>query len=202
MRLQQTNQLSKNNTHSAFATGSNPKGASFRGQSTSTKPPCICGDSHWYSDCHYRVPEKRPTGWTANPTKQKKVNEALQNAEKKTSVDKALQRSKDQASTKSVTSTQQSTPSSGGATTGGTVATTSTNANLGSFSAFSSSSYPLKDSWILDNGLDTHVCNSSMRSQFIQTRLSEPHDNLTAGTQTIPIESFGTVDITIQTPTG
>lgn len=130
------------------------------------------------------------------------MNKALQNAEKKTSVDNALQKSKDQASTKSVTSTQQSTLTSEGTTTGGTVTTTSTNANLGLFLTFFSSSYPLKDSWILDNGLDTHVCNSSMQSWFIQTRLSEPHDNLTAGTQTIPIESFRTVNITIQTPTG
>ena len=130
------------------------------------------------------------------------MNKALQNAEKKTSVDNALQRSKDQASTKSVTSTQQSTLTSEGATTGGTVTTTSTNANLRLFLTFSSSSYPLKDSWILDNGLDTHICNSSMQSWFIQTRLSEPHDNLMAGTQTISIESFGTVNITIQTPTG
>ena len=62
MRLQQTNQLSKNNTYSAFATGLNLKDAFFRGHSTSTKPPCICRDVYWYSDCHYFVPKKRLTG--------------------------------------------------------------------------------------------------------------------------------------------
>lgn len=41
-----------------------------------------------------------------------------------------------------------------------------------------------------------------MRSRFTQTRAAGPLDTLTAGTQSIPIERFGTLEITICTPAG
>ena len=41
-----------------------------------------------------------------------------------------------------------------------------------------------------------------MLSRFTKTCLPEPDDKLTAGTQSIPMECSGTVNITIHTPTG
>ena len=59
----------------------------------------------------------------------------------------------------------------------------------------------LKGSRILDNGSNSHVCNNTMLSRFTKTRDAGPLDTLTAGTQTIPIECFGSIQITMKAPT-
>lgn len=59
----------------------------------------------------------------------------------------------------------------------------------------------LRTSWILDNGSNSHVCNSTMFSRFTKAKEAEPSDTLRAGTQVIPIECFGNVQITIKAPT-
>lgn len=59
IRLPKINQPSESNTHSAFAANSTKlsNNASFRGQPLSGPPkPCVCGDTHWFSDCYYLVP--------------------------------------------------------------------------------------------------------------------------------------------------
>ncbi|MCJ1463981.1 hypothetical protein MMC07_002591, partial [Pseudocyphellaria aurata] len=64
--------------------------------------------------------------------------------------------------------------------------------------AVNSTAYSLNNCWILDNGTDTHMCNETMHSRFTQTHPAYPDDQLTAGTQSIPIKCFGTLAITIQ----
>lgn len=188
-------------SHSAFSTNtSSSSNATFRGQTAHSlsKPqkPCICGDTHWYSDCFYLLPEKRPAGWTSKATKQKKVDDAMKNDQIRAKIEKALQRHKDWANR-----------SSGGASAEPNIASRETAAprepqhvqgafaTQGSFAT--GPSYHLQGSWILDNGSDTHVCNSTMLSRFTKTHSSHPDDHLTAGTQSLHIECFGTIDITI-----
>ncbi len=68
------------------------------------------------------------------------------------------------------------------------------------YTVSNSSDYNLRDSFILDSGAMVHVCNSCKYFSTI-TPASED-DLLYAGNTVIPIEGFGSVDITVQTPAG
>lgn len=89
-------QPSKGNTHSAFTANSSasskPQAASFRGQQLSDMRPCVCGDTHWLADCPYLVQKVRTKGWTANPAKQKRVDEFLWDEEIKAWVTQTLEK--------------------------------------------------------------------------------------------------------------
>ena len=69
-----------------------------------------------------------------------------------------------------------------------------------SYAASNSSDYNLRDSFILDSGATAHVCNS--RKRFISFTPATEDDLLYAGNTVIPIEGFGSVDVTVQTPAG
>lgn len=73
--------------------------------------------------------------------------------------------------------------------------------SLGAFTAstYSASTYPLRDSCILDSGATNHVCNSRTRFQEYTTAIDK---FLYAGNAQIPIDGFGSVTIKIQTPNG
>ena len=95
VRLHQTQKNKNNNTHSAFATEQKKEGqgATFNGQKT--PPKCLCGSVHWYNDCYYLVPEKRPSNWTSRPQIQTQIDEAMKDQQLKAKVEKSLQRSKE-----------------------------------------------------------------------------------------------------------
>ena len=120
IRLHQFDHPEKDESHSAFATGDANSLPTFRGQSVPFKSRCICGDTHWFSDCYYLVPDIRSKGWNPKPDQQKKVNDQLLNPQIKAKVDKALQRHKDRqnkisggaSATPAATSTTGETPSS------------------------------------------------------------------------------------------
>jgi hypothetical protein len=61
-------------------------------------------------------------------------------------------------------------------------------------------SYELKDSWILDSGANSHVCNNSTRFNF--DRKASKSDRLISGKTEYQIEAFGSVEITIQSLKG
>ena len=79
---------------------------------------------------------------------------------------------------------------------------------LGSFTTYSSfqtesmADYKLYNTWTLDGGSDTHVCNDESRSNWAKTRDAQPGDQLFAGKTSYPIEAFGTVTIHVDTPDG
>jgi transposase InsO family protein len=66
--------------------------------------------------------------------------------------------------------------------------------------AVEQNSFPLRNTWILDSGADSHVCND--RTRFTIERLANEDDVLIAGKTTYSIEAFGSVIITIRTPSG
>ena len=191
--------------HTAFATKSST-GASFRGQSQGQShplqptKPCVCGDTHWILDCLYLVPGKRSQGWQPNSTKQKKVTDALQDSRTKAWVDRIFKKKKRYDNNRS-----QNQPSSSSSTP--TAGATNQSTESGAFictiqsAAFPSATESMRTSWILDNGSNSHVCNSTMFSRFTKTKDAFPSDTLRAGTQIIPIESFGTIRISILAPT-
>ena len=111
----------------------------------------------------------------------------------KAKVEKSLQRSKEIQQSKGTKTTYTNTNT----TEKGLGAFTSTKTS----SSFSADSYKIKSSWILNNGSNIHVCNNTMKSRYTQERKSM-REYLTAGTQRLAIESYGTVKITVSTPTG
>ena len=67
-----------------------------------------------------------------------------------------------------------------------------------SLSAFSidRDSYELKNTWILDSGANSHVCNDLTR--FVQTRVATESDRIVSGKTIYQIKAFGTVEIIVQ----
>jgi hypothetical protein len=61
-------------------------------------------------------------------------------------------------------------------------------------------SFPVRNTWILDSGADSHVCND--RARFTFERQANEDDVLIAGKTTYPIEAFGSVIIKIRTLSG
>lgn len=66
----------------------------------------------------------------------------------------------------------------------------------------SAAAWPLQGSWILDNETNSHVCNRTMYSSFTKTHDAGSTNNRRAGTQVIPVECFGTIQISINSPIG
>ena len=160
----------------------------------SKKWPCICGLEHKLSECLYLIESKRPQGWTADPEVQKKVDEKLKQPGVKKAVDNVRQyiaKGKEkERETKEHSTTSAS--SEGTAKAGVFMAA--------SYSASNSSDYSLQESFILDSGATVHVCN--LRNRFISFTPASEDDVLYAGNMVIPIEGFGSVDVTVQTPAG
>src|SRR6266487_3203976 len=72
------------------------------------------------------------------------------------------------------------------------------------FSAYSApepcSQYALANSFILDSGAIVHVCNN--RTRIRNLRPAHSDDYLLAGKDTIPIEGFGSVEISVERESG
>ena len=60
--------------------------------------------------------------------------------------------------------------------------------------------YELRDSFILDSGVNLHVCNNQERFQEFQPASQD--DCLLAGNATIAIKGYGTVNVTLKGPKG
>jgi hypothetical protein len=68
------------------------------------------------------------------------------------------------------------------------------------YSTSNPSDYNLWDTFILDLGVTVHVCNSLDWFQTVSP--ASESDLLYVGNMIIPIESFGSVDIVVQSPVG
>jgi hypothetical protein len=60
--------------------------------------------------------------------------------------------------------------------------------------------YELQNTWILDPGADTHVCNNE--EDFTFSYPAAEDDYLIAGGNFEKIQAYGTVTITVDTPNG
>lgn len=216
----------KTGDHSAFATNQTKKtnqtgSSTFRGNQLPT-PKCICGKIHWYPDCFYLNPKKqRPNGWTEHSETRQKIDEALKNPAIKDKVQTSLakrlaaeqrqaeqssQANKPDTSTTSTTSTNSGTSSTSG--TSGKVFSAKFHSHT-SGKVFSTSlkfhnpkSLSLREVFILDTGADLHVCNSSMLHCYTKQVDAHPDDRIEAGTELIPVKSYGLVKISFDTPHG
>src|SRR5487761_55819 len=64
--------------------------------------------------------------------------------------------------------------------------------------AFTIDRYPLKNSAILDSGTTIHIFNEI--SRFTNFRTADPRDFVWAGTERVPIQGYGNVDIEVTAP--
>lgn len=71
-------------------------------------------------------------------------------------------------------------------------------ANIASIDA--TAEYQLRNCYLLDSGADEHVCND--RSRFLTFTPAAKGDYLVAGDTTIPIQGYGTIEITARRKDG
>lgn len=110
--------------------------------------------------------EKQPKGWNPSPAKQTKINKSLQNKRTKSWIDRVLQKHKN--------SNNKSPNTSRGASANTITPTLSTQtadamqpvildrSTFTVHTSLESLSFTFKDSWILNNGSDSHVYNSTI----------------------------------------
>ena len=75
-----------------------------------------------------------------------------------------------------------------------------TNVVPSSYSVDKVINYEIFNCWILDSGSNIYVCNDP--SRFKKTYATTSNDYLVSGSTTYLIKAYGTVDITINLPTG
>ena len=177
-----------------------------RGNSPSVpSKECICGKMHWYSKYYYINESLRPNNWTPDPKIVKKVNEAIKDPQVKKSIEnaKAKMIARRQASTPLIpaelpsessalkifaTKWHHSDPITAG------------KHQASSYSVLKANNYDIVNCWILDSGSNIHVYNDSSRFKITHSTTAE--DYLISGSTTYPIEAYGTVTITVTSPTG
>ena len=189
----------KGGEHSAFAAGrsqseNSSSSATYRGKRQFT-PTCLCGVKHFYPDCSYYNPEKRPVNWVEKPEVRQKITDSLKNSEVLERVNKALARWKaEKASSSSSTAPASSTTTAPSvALAKGIFATT--------FKVLATKS-SIRELIILDSGADIHVCNEAMKQHYTKDREADPSDRVMAGGEEMAIESYGTLNVDVDTPTG
>ena len=64
--------------------------------------------------------------------------------------------------------------------------------------AFSNAVYPLRDSFLLDTGADTHVCNNRDRLENLEH--VHPPEYIRAGDSVVAIEGYGTLEVQGRSP--
>lgn len=166
-----------------------------------TPPKCLCDELHFFSQCPYLIRQQRPKNWVANEQIQKQVEEKMAKSPRvrdviTTARKKANQQhSRAQNSRNKTKQTSELQEDSSQQQKQTTTATTT----LTSF-AVDQSNYELRDTWILDSGANSHVCNDRTRFKF--ERVATEDDKLVAGKAVYSIEAFGSVEITVKTLTG
>ncbi|SLM34143.1 Ribonuclease H-like domain [Lasallia pustulata] len=212
LRLKAIYQPNKSTTHTAFAaeatntataskldasksdtskSEASKSKASYKGNKKD-KPDCLCGWKHFYNECYYLNETTRPSSWSPNAETQARVDEAMKEPKVKKFVEISLQRSRDFQAKKSNDNdnnkAREAHPSFSAAV------------SRGSYSTGTKTS--IYDSWILDSGSDTHLCNKSMENRYKQQRLAEPGDTVASGTPVLPIHSYGTIIVSAKGPNG
>ena len=115
-------------------------------------------------------------GGHSNPKIAKKIDEPLKDPKIKANIDSARKRkdTREQASTLT--------------------------AKLPTEPEINANNYDVANCWILASASKIHVCNDP--SRFNTTHSSTSDDHLISGSTTYPIQAYGTVDITLTSPTG
>ena len=141
-------------------------------------PPknCVCGKPHWYTNCFYLIESMRPKKWHSDPKIVKKIDEALMDPKVKANINKARRRKNPGEQALTLTTELPTEPQ------------------------IKANDHDIMNSWILASASNIHVCNDP--SRFNTTHSTTSNDYLISGSTTYPIQAYGTVDITVTSPTG
>ena len=163
--------------------------ATYQSSSHSSSPSnaprtkCLCGNSHWFSNCWYLNPDRpRPSNWRPNKQTKSRIEQALQDPKIKEQVDRALQQDKDRQdkqASKQQEDVQVSVP-------------VYTNASAASQDDVTTS--PLFSKVILDNGSDCHIVNQAMESNGRLTNRRQPPKNAVVWSGTSRMKPTAVVD--------
>ncbi|KAK2669851.1 Ribonuclease H superfamily, partial [Fusarium oxysporum f. sp. vasinfectum] len=63
-----------------------------KGSNRRSKPSCLCGKKHYYSECYYLSKAARPNGWKPNKDIEHKINQKLEDPVLKEKVNRSLER--------------------------------------------------------------------------------------------------------------
>ena len=190
--------------HSAFAAGKQGKqtgsAATFRGNKANA-PACVCGRKHWYGDCFYYNPAIKTPNWKENSEIRDKVNETLKDPavvkRVKTSIAKAAAMKKKDKETATASSSPavRETPSESESKDKEPYMTFATFSVLATKSSVNSIV-------VLDCAADIHVCNEAMKHRYTKERDAGWDDRVLAGDHNIRIESYGSMNVDVDTSTG
>lgn len=220
-RLKASRKIHATGSHSAFPASQESQRPSFNNQNQPGRQAsfrnqiqpqeCLCGLVHWFSECNYLNPTKRPFNWKSDPETARRVNEAMKDENTKAWVEKALRKNQEYEKDRNNHSGNLGNAGSEKSGSGGASAFPAGGAyeenpeySHGAFTATASpisSNYPLQKSWILDNGANIHICNKSMLHRFRKTRDAE-NEEVLAGENRSKIEAYGEVEISIDAPGG
>lgn len=170
--------------HAGFAT--------FQGQGPDSQSPqkspsraCVCGQSHWYSQCPYLNQTIRQTGWKASPGVEKAIEDKMKsNPRIKANVEKFKRKLQNHGSNQATLNAQANTEPP--------VLTMALFASTAYIT--SQPKWDLYDSFILDSGATTHICHTRNRFNNFQPTSEQL---ITAGAP-LEIQGYGDVTITVQ----
>ena len=163
--------------------------ASTRGTTTKATKPCLCGMTHLFKECFYLMEHLRKPNWTPKADLEKKVQLKLKDNERLRGIVERIRQSSLKTQNKGEEKYDKSSKPADD-TKDGPVA---------SF-AVGGTSFKLENCWILDSGADVHICNE--QSRFVFDRIASDDSILFSGKTIYQIEAYGTVIITVQSPTG
>jgi hypothetical protein len=180
---------------------------SARSNEDKKKKSCLCESMHKWDDCYYMILEKRLNDWTSNHNTFSKVNEALKDQRLKSTVKKSTKNNrkrenKENKSKKTIINDNEASQKDASFnqlikyqnTDVFTSSIVSNNDVVSNIEVFITSiiarialstvnvEYSLKESWILDENANHHVCNSTMLSRFTKTRNASAEEKMTART--------------------
>src|SRR5205814_2215106 len=116
-------------------------------QSKSKKSPCLYEEEHHFKDWPYLIESKCPNNWKADPDVEKRIQDKIQANKKLDGIIKSIQQKQ---SKDDIDAGNSRDPPALFATTT-------------SIPYMDQSDYILQDSFILDSGATTHVCNNHER---------------------------------------
>lgn len=181
----------KGGQHGAFAASYQNRSLDSTRTDQQALSKCICGEQHRYSNCPYLVESIRPQKWKPDLAIERTIKQALERSEiLREQVERARKWAATHRTTHVPEPAQESTQESDPVIPTG-FATQVTRSGI----------YPLRDSFILDSGASTHVCNNPQRIYNLQPCKGDNQRLLTGSHQEV-IEGFGSVDICVQTPNG
>jgi hypothetical protein len=163
-----------------------------KGSNRRSKPSCLCGKKHYYSECYYLSKAARPNGWKPNKDIEHKINQKLEDPVLKEKVNRSLERYAGQRpqEPQTVQDHQNSADVRGTAFAGRHVTQEAQR------STFATSVYPLKDSFILDSGSDTHICNN--KDRFVSYEPLTIEEVAYAGDSQLSILGYGQVHLRLE----